>query len=153
MRKFVKEEYTDMYTSKAVSGGKYVLSIDNREEIAAALAAFCEEKSIKSGSVIGLGAVNEATLRIYDPTTKRYADRTFHEQMELANLTGNISRKDGRTYLHLHATFGRADYSALAGHLLSARISGACELVVADFGCDAIGRRLDETGLNLYEFK
>lgn len=142
-----------MYSYKAVSGGKYVLSIDNHEEIAAALTAFCNEKSIKSGNVIGLGAVNEAVLRIYDPSTKEYVDKDFREQMELANITGNISQKDGRTYLHLHATFGRSGCSAVAGHLLSARISGACELVVADFGCDSIGRRHDpETGLNLYDF-
>lgn len=143
-----------MYSYKAVSGGKYVLSIGNHEEITAALTAFCDEMSIRSGNIIGLGAVNEAILRCYDPKTKQYSDKTFSEQMELASLTGNISWKDGKVYLHLHATFGRENFSAVAGHLLSARISGACELVVADFGCDSIGRSFDtETGLNLYDLE
>ena len=142
-----------MYQYKEVSEGRYVLSLDNHVEVAAALAAFCEEKDIRSGIVSGLGAVSEATFRYLDPATMKYVDKTFTEQMEVTNLTGNISRKDGKPYLHLHITASRSDYSCIGGHLLSARINGACELTVEDFGQVHIGRRQDaETGLNLYDF-
>lgn len=131
---------------------KYVLSIDNHQEISAALAAFCQEQKIRSGAVYGIGAVSEATFRFLDPGTKKYVDRTFAEQMEITNLTGNISEKDGKVYLHLHITAGREDYTCIGGHLLSAVINGACELVVERFD-GSVGRRFDEeTGLNLYEF-
>jgi predicted DNA-binding protein with PD1-like motif len=41
----------------------------------------------------------------------------------------------------------------VGGHLLGARINGACELLVAKFEGVYIGRRADEeTGLNLYQF-
>ena len=134
------------------SGDKFVLSIDNHEEISAALAAFCEEQDIRCGAVYGLGAISEATFRFLDPATKNYVDRTFAEQMEITCLTGNISRKDGKPYLHLHLTCSRRDYTCVGGHLLTARINGACELVVERFSCEA-GRRFDpETGLNLYDF-
>ncbi len=79
-------------------------------------------------------------------------DKTFAEQMEITNLTGNISRKGGEVYLHLHITASRRDYTCIGGHLLTARVNGACELVVERFSCEA-GRRFDEeTGLNLYDF-
>ena len=134
------------------SGVKFVLSIDNHEEISAALTAFCEEQDIRCGAVYGLGAISEATFRFLDPATKSYVDRTFAEQMEITCLTGNISRKDGKPYLHLHLTCSRRDYTCVGGHLLTARINGACELVVERFSCEA-GRRFDpETGLNLYDF-
>lgn len=143
-----------MYKYKEVSDWKYVLSLDNHVEIVEALTAFCTEKEILAGSITGLGAINEATFRFLNPATKQYVDKTFAEQMEITNLTGNISQKDGKPYLHLHITASRSDYSCIGGHLLSARINGACELLVEDFwDCGKIGRRFDEeTGLNLYEF-
>ena len=132
---------------------RYIVSLDNHVEILAGLAAFCNDLGIKCGQVSGIGAVCEATFRMYDPATKQYVDKTFTEQMEVTNLTGNISRKDGAPYLHVHATCSRADYSCVGGHLLSARINGACELLVGSFGDTKADRRYDdETGLNLYDF-
>ena len=131
-------------------GDKYVVSIDNHEEVVAALSAFCQEQEILAGEVSGIGAVNSATLRFLDPSTKEYVDKTFEEQMEISSLVGNISEKDGEVYLHLHANFGRRDYTVVGGHLLSCVLNGACELVVTRFHCK-VGRRFDEeTGLNLY---
>jgi len=105
--------------------GRYTVSIANRACVEEAIAALCRDLDIRSAAVTGIGAVDEATLRFYNPATKRYVDRRFEEQMEIASLTGNVSQMDGKCYLHLHVTLGRADYTALAGHLLSARINGA----------------------------
>ena len=139
-----------MYKYKQ-SGNTYVLSLDNHVEITEALAAFCEEKGIKSGSIDGLGAVSEATFRYLNPATMNYVDKTFKEQMELTSVVGNISRKDGKPYLHIHITASRSDYTCIGGHLLTARINGACELFVTDLGVE-VGRQLDsEIGINLYK--
>ncbi|MBR5384873.1 MAG: DNA-binding protein [Bacteroidales bacterium] len=134
-------------------GERYILSIANHEDLTAAITAFCKEKDIKCGAIYGLGAISSLTLRYYSPVTKQYVDKTFNEQMEISNLTGNISSKDGEVYLHLHVTCGRADYTCIGGHMLTATISGACELVVEPFP-GQIGRYLDseDTGLNLYKF-
>ena len=71
--------------------------------------------------------------------------------MEIANLTGNISTLNGKVYLHLHITVGRSDYSALAGHLLSATLNGAGEFIVEDF-TDTVVRVYDPSiGLNCYK--
>ena len=142
-----------MYKYREVSDYKYVLSLDNHVEISAALAAFCREKEIRAGQITGLGAINEATFRFLDPATKKYVDKTFSEQMEITNLTGNFSRKEGEVYLHVHLTCSRRDYTCVGGHLLSARVNGACELLITDFGLTSVGRKFDpETGLNLYDF-
>lgn len=140
-----------MYKYQEVGDGRYVLSIDNHTEITKALDAFCREKMIYAGVVSGIGAIGEATFRFLDPATKKYVDKTFSEQMEITNLTGNISCKDGAPYLHLHITAGRRDYSCIGGHLLSAKINGACELFIEAFKDANLGRYPDEeTGLNLY---
>ena len=148
-----------MYRYKKVrnwGGGvidRYVVSLDNHVSVSEALTAFCEEKDIRAGIVSGIGAISSATFRFLDPATKQYVDKTFDEQMEITNLTGNISRKDGKPYLHLHVTAGRRDYTCVGGHLLDARVNGACELIVENFAMNSFGRRFDpETGLNLYDF-
>ena len=76
-------------------GDKYVVSIDNHQEVVGALAAFCKEQGILCGEISGIGAVNHAVLRFLDPATKKYVDKTFEEQMEISSLVGNISEKDG----------------------------------------------------------
>ena len=131
---------------------RYVLSIDNHQEIMEALTHFCKKQKIKAGEISGIGAISEATFRFLDPATKKYVDKTFAEQMEITNVTGNISVKDGEPYLHVHLTCSRRDYTCVGGHLLSARVNGACELLVEAFPHTALGRKFDpETGLNLYE--
>jgi len=143
-----------MYQYKATADGRFLLSVDNHAEITAALAAFCEEKDIRSGIVGGIAAISEATFRFLDPATKQYVDKTFAEQMEVTCLTGNLSRKDRKPYLHIHVTASRRDYTCIGGHLLTARVNGACELYVEDYGLEGVGRRFDpETGLNLYDLE
>lgn len=134
-------------------GDKYIVSVNNRAELGAALADFARKNEIEAGTVCGLGAVDSLTLRFFNPETKQYEDKTFNEQMEIANLTGNISLKDGGVYLHLHVTAAGKDYQAVAGHLLAAFIRGAGEFVVDSFPGGRIERSFsEETGLNMYDF-
>lgn len=132
---------------------RYILSIDNHQNILEALSDFCRNKRIYCGKVSGIGAIDRATFRFLDPDTKQYVDKTFEEQMEITCLEGNISEKDHKPYLHVHLTCSRRDYSCVGGHLLEARVRGACELFVESYYFTKAGRRPDEeTGLNLYDF-
>jgi len=133
-------------------GNRYAVSIKNRSEIVKALTDFSTDQKITAGTIYGLGAINKVTLRFFNPVTKKYVDKTFQEQMEITNLTGNISTMDGKTYLHLHITVGRSDYTALAGHLLSATLNGAGEFVVEKFGGKVERTFNPEVGLNFYDF-
>lgn len=134
-------------------GNKYVLSVNNGSDVVESLSDFVKNQNIKAGSISGLGAVNSATLRFFNPETKQYVDKTFDEQMEIANLVGNISTKDGCEYLHIHATFGNSQYNAIAGHLLSATINGAAEFEVESYPNARIERVMDDDiGLNVYRF-
>jgi predicted DNA-binding protein with PD1-like motif len=131
---------------------RYAVSIKNHEEIVNVLTQFCKDKKIKGGQIIGIGAVKSATLRFFNPSTKQYVDKTFDEQMEIANLTGNISLMNGDVYLHLHATFGREDYTAIAGHLLKATLNGAGEFIVTNYSLTLPRVKDSNLGLNVFDF-
>ena len=64
-------------------GDRYVVSIDNQQEVVSALAAFCKDQGILCGEISGIGAVNHAVLRFLDPATKKYVDKTFEERTKL----------------------------------------------------------------------
>lgn len=145
------ENKNDCYIYKSVDD-IYVISINNHQEVASTLEKFCNDLNITGGEVTGIGAINQATLRCFNPELKKYIDKTFNEQMEIANLTGNIGVLNGKIYLHLHATLGRTDYTALAGHLLSATICGAGEFVIRPYSKDLPRYYNDQIGLNLYDF-
>lgn len=129
-----------------------MVSVKNHTDVAESLMTFCKDMNITAGSITGIGAISKATLRFFNPKTKQYDDRTFEEQMEIANLTGNVSTMDGETYTHLHCVLGRSNYTALAGHLLSARLNGAGEFVITTFDSPLERYHDEETGLNMYKF-
>ena len=81
--------------------------------------------------------------------------KSIYQKSAAPRRNAPVSRKpdDPHTpYLHIHITASRRDYSCVGGHLLRARINGACELVVQDFWEATLDRYFDpQTGLNLYK--
>ena len=88
-----------------------------------------------------IGAVDRAVVGLYDVGEKVYHKKEFTEPMELTSLLGTVTEKDGKPYLHVHITASRRDYTCVGGHLLDAKISGACELTVDAFPELKPGRR------------
>jgi predicted DNA-binding protein with PD1-like motif len=141
----------NQWTAKNVEGA-YIVSIEDRASILGALTDFITSQKLQAGQVTGIGATDEATLRFFDPSSKKYVDKTFNEQMEISNLSGNISEADGKLLLHLHVTLGRKDYTALAGHLLDAKIRGAGELFVYPINSKVVKAKNEGVGLYFYDF-
>ncbi|MDM1555029.1 DNA-binding protein [Chryseobacterium indologenes] len=131
----------------------YIVSLKNHSKIVETLNDFVQNQHIQSGEVTGIGAVSEATLRFFNFTTKKYIDKTFNEQMEVANISGNVSVIESKPVLHLHITLGREDYTALAGHLLEAQIHGAGEFIFYPLNTKTVKIKDAETGINFYDFE
>lgn len=133
-------------------GDTYLVRIDRGEEILASLTALCETENIRLAQVDALGAVDHAVVSVYDVPSKTFFRKEFNEAMEISNLCGTVSRKDGKAYLHLHATLCDTDLNAHGGHANELRVSATCEMVVRVIPGEA-DRQLDEgIGLNLFRF-
>ena len=131
----------------------YVVRMDRGEEVMETLTALCEQEGIRLASVEAIGAVDRAVVGLYDVGEKVYHKKEFTEPMELTSLLGTVTEKDGKPYLHLHATFCDANMQAHGGHVNSLHISATCEMVLRLLP-GQVGRQLDEvTGLNLFDFK
>ena len=130
----------------------YIVRIDKNEEVLEKITELCRTEGIKLGSITGLGASNKVVIGLFDTVEKQYHQKEITGPMEITSLVGNISTKDGETYLHCHINVCDADNHVWGGHLNYCNISATCELnITAVDGC--VERKFsDEIGLNLYEF-
>lgn len=134
-------------------GSKLVVRLEKGDELCAALLALAETEDVRLASVSGIGASNDVTLGVFDTRTKEYFKKRYNSwDYELASVTGNLSRQEGKPYLHLHAVIGSpANEKVHAGHLNAAVISATGEFVV-DIIDEEVGRRFDaDIGLNLFD--
>lgn len=145
-------------------GSKIVVRLDRWDELCSKLLELAELENISLAAVSGIGAADDITLGVFNPRTKKYTSTRYEGDFEIASVTGNLSRQDGKPYLHLHAVIGDPATSTLStikgvpkgivygGHLNSARISATGEIIV-DVIDGEVGRKFSEDiGLNLFEF-
>ena len=121
----------------------YVMRLDPGEEIVEQLTALVNRENVRLGSVSALGAAGDVTIGIFNTREKQYHSRRYQGDYEISALVGNVSRKEGEPYLHLHITIGNPVTGEVhAGHLTSAVISATLELFlqVWDGDVDQIGR-------------
>ena len=130
----------------------YIVRIDRGEEILSTLTALCKKEDILLAQVDALGAVDHAIVSVYDVPSKTFYKKEFNEPMEISNLCGTVTRKDGEVYIHLHATVCNRELNAHGGHANELRVSATCEMVVRTIP-GQVERRLDENiGLNMLHF-
>ena len=130
----------------------YVIRMDRGEEILSTLNSLCEKESIRLAAVEAIGAVDRAVVGLYDVGEKVYHRKEFNEPMEIASLLGTVTEKEGKPYLHLHATLCDADMQTHGGHVNELHISATCEMVLRLLP-GQVGRRQDDvTELNVFDF-
>ncbi|MBE7019707.1 MAG: DNA-binding protein [Ruminococcaceae bacterium] len=127
------------------------LRLEKGEELLEALTALCKKEDIQAGMVLGIGATNDVTVGLFDTEKKMYISNTCTGDMEITSLTGNISRKNGEPYLHLHIQVADESNQVIGGHLSRCVISVTAEITVI---CSDIKteRTPNEDGINLIHF-
>lgn len=136
-------------------GDTYVLRLERGEEIMKSLTTLAEKEDIRLAKIEGLGAADQLSVGVYDVPAKQYIRHDYEEPLEITSLTGNITRMDGRPYLHVHISAGRRDNQVIGGHLNAARIGGTAEIFITALDGE-VGRKYDDitdTGLNIFDFK
>jgi predicted DNA-binding protein with PD1-like motif len=128
--------------------GQLPLGADLYESIS----KICMEEDIKIGRVTALGTVKQAAVAYYDQKKKVYKPINFKKHLEILNCTGNVSLKDGKPFVHMHATFADSRGNVVGGHLTTGTVVFACELTIEEFEGKPLDRKPDEiTGLNLWD--
>ena len=109
------------------------------------------EENLRAGFVTGLGAFEETVLAFFDREQRKYVETPIHGPVEVASLTGNVTRVDGDPFAHLHAVIAGRDLIARGGHLVSGRVGVTMEIFVRDLGDDIVRELHDDIGLKLWQ--
>jgi uncharacterized protein len=135
------------------SGDDYVIRVDRGEEIMSTLTGLLTQQDIRSGSIVGIGAVEETVLGYYDARSGEYLRKSFPEEAELVVFAGNVTLVDGAPFIHAHAVISDASFQALSGHFFSGVIAVTGEFQLHRNAVD-VRRELDAgIGLKLMRFE
>jgi len=138
--------------------GVFVIRLEAGEDIVPTLNAFCAEQGITAGSLHGLGAVSEATLGYMSVRKKEYVKRDFRGELELVDLTGNVTVMDGKPFVHAHAVFAGydemgllRDFQAVGGHLFRGIVSLMVEITLSPIDAAITRRKLADMPAGMME--
>ena len=106
------------------------IRLDKGDEITESVLSVAEKEKISAGYITGIGAVDHLEVGVFDLEKKGYEKFEFFGNREINNLTGNLTVKDNKPYLHLHVTCAGKNDEIVGGHLLSGRISLTAEIFV-----------------------
>jgi len=117
-----------------------------------AIAALADEHRVRVAEVRAIGALQCARIAIYDQEGRAYDEWVLDRPLELVTLLGNVSRRDGATAVHVHATLADQGGVCFGGHVAPGCVVFACELFLQELvGGEPLERAFDEeTGLPLW---
>src|SRR5688572_16501586 len=136
----------------------YVLVYEKGDEFISKLQGFAEQHALAASQFTAIGAFSDAVLGYFDRQKMDYKKIPVKEQVEVLTLVGNITLSDGEHKVHAHAVLGKADASAIGGHILEGHILEGhiwptLEVVVEESPKHLLRRKDSETGLPLLDFR
>ena len=140
-------QYVDVKPVRTLMG-----RLAHGSDLLKSLTEVCEKEKVTLGRIEAIGAVQKAQVAYYDQYHKKYGFEEFEHPMEILNLTGNVSIKDGKTMVHAHVTLADEEGRSFGGHLAEGTIVFASEFILQVFEGPALVRTHDETtGLALWK--
>lgn len=136
---------------EARTGRIFVGRLATGSDLVEEIQAFCQERSIVAAWVDAVGAMRHVNYAYYEQNEKRYIELSSETHHEMAAFAGNISDRDGKLFLHAHATFADESGATVGGHLLPGCEVWVAELRITELADVSLVRTLDErTGLALW---
>lgn len=102
------------------------LVLEKGEELKSIIEQWARKEGIDGASITGIGALTDAELTAYNPVKNEVMRRRFDDYYELVGLSGNLSAEG----LHAHVILAGRDFTAVGGHLVSAKVSVLVECFV-----------------------
>lgn len=132
-------------------GRRVVARLTHGGDLLEEIAAVADAHGMQAAELRAIGALQRARLAFYDQAAHEYGEFAVDAPVELVALLGNVSRRDGATAVHAHATLAGHDGVCIGGHVAPGCILFACELILQELVGEPLEREFDEvTGLPLW---
>jgi len=108
----------------------FILVLKKGEDLSSVIVNCANAAHLYGAALTGLGAVESPTLSYFNHDTKKYQQKTFPGNLELASLTGNIAELEGKRVTHIHVALSDDQYQMFGGHLKDATVGATAEITV-----------------------
>lgn len=108
------------------------------------LTSYCATKAISAATISAIGAVENAEVCFYDLPTKSYICKTMCDPHEVLSLSGNVTIKEGKPFVHAHTVLSNKEGRVSGGHLKEATVAVTLEVTLIPLS-GTYERRLDES--------
>jgi predicted DNA-binding protein with PD1-like motif len=140
-----------MVYAKFELGRNFLVRAEHNSDLIQFVTELAEKKEIIVATFTAIGALKSAKLEFYDQEKHEYQEITLDSPQEIASCIGNISVKDGKSFVHAHAVLADKNGNTKAGHLLEGVVFAA-ELHLRELRGVKLERKYDKvTGLSLWE--
>jgi uncharacterized protein len=136
---------------EATAGRILIGRLETGDDLVEGIERLCTERGVQTAWVSAIGAVRRASFAYYDQEDRHYLELESSDHHEMSGFAGNVSMRDGRPFLHAHATFAARSGAVVGGHLLP-----GCEVFVAEVsihevtGVELVRLSDEVTGLALW---
>jgi predicted DNA-binding protein with PD1-like motif len=131
-------------------GRCFLIRLDRDADIIEQIYDILDKEKIETAAIWAIGALTDAKIAYYDQESHEYKTVAIDEPVELASLIGNASIRDGRPFLHAHASLALSDGRMMGGHLTSGRVFAAEVFLQELIGEPLIREHDSVTGLYLW---
>ena len=130
---------------REIKHSRYLMgNLDYGSDLLNSLTYICEKENIVLGRLELIGAVQKARIGYYLQDRNIYTSSELNDPMEITSLTGNISLKDGKPFVHAHINLANAEGNVLGGHLLEGTVVFAAEFIIQTFEGPEFSRIFDD---------
>lgn len=112
------------------TNGLYILKIEKGEKVIETITNFCNSEEIQNATFTGIGAVEWLSCGYYALEEQKYYFTEYDQLVEVASLTGNVTLKDQKPFVHMHGVFTDTTNTALGGHVEEMRVGVVLEVVL-----------------------
>ena len=127
-----------------LTGRTYIFKLPKGKDLLESLAGFCHDNLVKCGIVNVIGAVENATISVFDQAKKKYDKKVIAEPLEVVSLMGNISIQDNRPCVHAHVMLTNQEGQVFGGHLLPGTKIFIAEAYIQELVGEPKVRRMDK---------
>ncbi|MCC6618160.1 MAG: DNA-binding protein [Chloroflexi bacterium] len=133
------------------AGRGFVGRLETGSDLVEEIERFCADHEVRAAQVVVIGAVRRARYAYYEQDDHRYLELESDTHHEIVGFIGNVSLRDGRPFLHAHASFADASGATVGGHLLRGIEVFAAEVMIRELAGVELVRTPDAaTGLALW---
>lgn len=130
-----------------------LVRLDKGDEIVKNLIEVSKKEGVTLASVSGIGATDDFEVGVFDLKRSDYEHFRFGGNHEIVSLVGNITAKEGASYIHLHITCAGEGGKIVGGHLFEGKISLTAEIFLYKRAGRAERLRDETLGINKISFE